>query len=422
MSARIDAYLLSIGEEVVAGDIVDTNAAELSRRLKSLGLQNRGVEVVGDRTAEIARAIREAAGRARVVLATGGLGPTRDDLTRDALALALEEPLIEDSDALRAIQAFFDRVGRRMSDSNRIQALRPRSAEMIPNPVGTAPGLCARIGETVLFFLPGVPFEMRRMIEEFVVPRLRQLGLAQPTPPRILVRAHGIPESVVGERIAEFMGEANDPYVGVTVSGGILSVSITGRTVSEEVSARVEAIADEIERRLGEHVFGRGDVTLESATLAAVRGAGSSLAVAESCTGGRVAAALTGVAGSSDVFLGGVVAYSNAVKQSQLGVPAGLLTQHGAVSEPVARAMARGVATALGARIAVAVTGVAGPGGGTASKPVGMVCFGTFQDGVESSVTVTYGGERDVVQQRAARHAIDLIRLAAIRSRTSARV
>jgi len=252
------------------------------------------------------------------------------------------------------------------------------------------------------------------------VPRLRELGLAQPTPPRILVRAHGIPESVVGERIAEFMGEANDPYVGVTVSGGILSVSITGRTVSEDVRVRVESIADEIERRLGAHVFGRGDTTLESATLAAVRRAGLSIAVAESCTGGRVAAALTGVAGSSDVFVGGVVAYSNAVKHNQLGVPVELLAEHGAVSEPVARAMARGVANSLGARVAVAVTGVAGPGGGTPSKPVGMVCFGSFRDGVESSVTVTYGGERDVVQQRAARHAIDLIRLAAMRSTTLA--
>ncbi len=406
------AILVSIGEEVIGGDIVDSNAAEISRRLKEVGIAVRGFRAVGDVEADIAAAFLDAAQRAAIVVSTGGLGPTRDDLTRDGLARALGDELVEDPEALSQIEAIFARNQRPMSESNRLQALRPRGAELLKNPVGTAPGVFAKLRGAVVFLLPGVPFEMKRMFDDEVLPRLRELGFAHATPPMRKLRCHGIPESVAGERIAEFMGEDKDPYVGITVSGGIITVKATARRASPADSARVDFVIGEIEKRLGSDVFGHGDTTLERAVIELARKGSRRIATAESCTGGRIAAALTSIAGSSDVFIGGVVAYANEVKEQIVGVDPNLIAAHGAVSAEVAKAMASGVATRLGADIAVSVTGIAGPGGGTATKPVGLVHVGVYDRGHVDSKELRFVGDREAVQLRAARVALDLLRRA----------
>lgn len=417
MQRRPEAIVLSIGEEVIGGDIVDSNAAELSRRLAELGVAVRGFRAVGDVEDEIAERFLEAAERADVVISTGGLGPTRDDLTRQGLAKALREPLTEDPVALEQIRAIFARYGRPMSESNRLQALRPTSAELIENPVGTAPGLVARLGRAWVFLLPGIPFEMKRMFADTVAERLRVEGLAPGAPPRRRIKCHGIAESVAGERIAKWMGENRDPYVGVTVSGGVLTVSIRARRASEESAVAVDRIAGEIREALGPDVFGAENDTLESVLVELARSARVRIATAESCTGGRIAAAITSIPGSSDVFAGGVVAYANEAKIAMLDVPAELIAAHGAVSGEVARAMARGAAARFAAKIAVSATGVAGPGGGTESKPVGLVHLGIHAHGREHSREMKWVGDRDAIQLRAARTALDLA-IRAVRERS----
>lgn len=416
MPPRPEAIVLSIGEEVIGGDIVDSNAAELSRRLAALGIATRGFRAVGDVEAEIAERFREASERADVVVSTGGLGPTRDDLTRQGLAKALGEPLVEDAAALEQVRAIFARYGRPMSDSNRLQALRPESASILENPVGTAPGLFARLGRALVFVLPGIPFEMKRMFDDGVVAHLRVHGLAPGAPPRRRLRCHGIAESVAGERIAEWMGEDKDPYVGVTVSGGVLTVSVRARTAGDQARDAVDRIAAVIESVLAPHVFGREDDTLESVLVALARAKGVRIACAESCTGGRIAAAITAVPGSSAVFAGGVVAYANEAKIALLDVPADEIARHGAVSGEVARAMARGAAARLSSEVAVSATGIAGPDGGTEAKPVGLVHVGIHAFGRDHSLELRFVGDREAVQSRSARTALDLA-IRAIRDR-----
>jgi nicotinamide-nucleotide amidase len=406
------ARLLAIGEEILAGDIVDSNSAEISRRLAEVGIRTVGVRCVGDVEREIVAALAEATADADLVIATGGLGPTRDDLTRDALARLLGVELIEDAAALRAIEAMFERIQRPMSSSNRVQALVPRGASALPNRRGTAPGLFARRGRAAVFLLPGPPYEMRGILEDEVLPRLAALGLRSEGVLREKIRIHGLPESVLGERIAEFMGADRDPYVGVTVSGGVLTVSIQARSRDADVEARVAEIAAAVEARLGKHVFGRGDESLEAALLGALVARGLTVATAESCTGGRIAAALTRLDGASQAVLGGIVAYSNAVKSELLGVDPAQITAHGAVSTEVAAAMASGVAKRLGVDLGIAVTGIAGPSGGSDEKPVGTVCFGVCFGGRTFVRRAVFGGDREAVQVRATRTALDLGRLA----------
>lgn len=407
MERRPEAIVLSIGEEVIGGDIVDSNAAELSRRLAELGIAVRGFRAVGDVEEEIAQRFREAASQADVVVATGGLGPTRDDLTRQGLAKALGDDLVEDAAALEQVMAIFERNGRPMSQTNRLQALRPESAAILVNPVGTAPGLRARLGRAEVFVLPGVPFEMKRMFDEGVVDRLREIGLAPGAPPRRRIKCFGIPESVAGERIAHYMGEDQDPYVGVTVSGGVLTVSVKARAAGERSSTEVARIAEEITGLLAPHVFGREVDTLESVVIELARARHQRIACAESCTGGRIGSALTSIAGSSDVFVGGVIAYANEAKIALLDVPAERIAAHGAVSPEVARAMARGAARRLNADLAISATGIAGPGGASENKPVGLVFIGLWHRGREDAKEVRFLGDRESIQLRATRVALD---------------
>ncbi len=404
----VQAVIIAVGDELTCGATVDTNSAYLSRRLCERGIATLRQVTVGDDAGAIAAAVSAAAGDAGVVLVTGGLGPTADDLTRQGLARAMGAKLREDRRQAERIAAFFAARRRPMKPSNRAQALIPAGAEPLDNDCGTAPGIAARVGSAEVFVLPGPPREMEAMFEVRVLPRLPSAGaIASRT-----LHAFGAGESDIGEEIADLMGREQNPTVGTTAEAGVITVRITAtggcRRAAEDAA---EKIAGEIRWRLGELVFGAGGQTLAEVVGGGLRAAGATLAVAESCTGGMLGGMITAAAGASDYFLGGVTAYANRAKVALLGVDAGLVDAQGAVSGPVAEAMAEGVRRKLGADYGLAVTGIAGPAGGSADKPVGLVFIGIASGGGTSARRHIFGGDRDTVRRRAALAALNHLRL-----------
>jgi len=370
------AELISIGTELTAGLAVDTNTAWLASRLAACGVETRRHVTVTDERAAIAEEVARATSAADIVIVTGGLGPTEDDLTRQAVADALGVDLERHPAVLAQVRAFFDRRALNWMESNARQAEFPAGTTPIQNDWGTAPGFRARFGRAVLFCVPGVPREMREMFEHAILPELRDLGIAGATAIRTL-RCFGAGEARMGERIADLMCPGRDTTVGITADEGIISVRIIARAAApEEAAALADRDAVEISARLGNLVFGRENDTLASAVGALLRSRGWRLATAESCTGGLLAKLFTDVPGSSDHFLCSAVTYSDQAKTDLLGVDPRLVAEHGAVSEQVGRAMAAACLARAGADAALATTGIAGPGGGSAEKPVGLVYIG----------------------------------------------
>ncbi len=368
------ALLLTVGDEILLGQITDTNAAWLSAHLPAAGVHVVRGETVGDTREAIVGAL--AGATERVVVVTGGLGATTDDLTREAVAAFADRPLEFRRELYDDLAAFYAWRGRPVpEDAARAMAHAPAGFEALPNPVGTAPGLWGDVTvggrDVTLVLLPGVPREMRAIAEESVLPRLAARA-DEAVVWRTLLTV-GVPETEIATRLdglalPDGLGWAFLPSVGT------VRVRVTGVGPDRAaVQAAVDAAAEAAREALGDVVAGEGDATLEGVVLDALAARRWTLATAESCTGGAIAAALTGVPGASRVFAGGIVAYGNPVKTAQLGVPEGLLDKHGAVSEPVVRAMAEGVRAATGATVGVAATGIAGPGGGTPDKPVGTV-------------------------------------------------
>jgi nicotinamide-nucleotide amidase len=367
------AEILTIGDELLRGEIVDSNKSFLSDRLLSLDVETRFHTSVGDDPADMVDAFRRAASRVDVVLVSGGLGPTRDDLTSQVLAESLGRPLVRDEAALEGIRAFFRSVGREMTQNNAKQADFPEGAEVLPNPIGTAPGFALEEQGTLFFCLPGVPREMHRMLDEQVLPRIaRRAGDGQVVRARLL-RTFGTGESMLDDQLKD-VAAGGDVSLGFRTAFPDNYLRPVARGASAaEAEARLDHVCEQIRERLGAIVYGEGDETMPLVVGRLLRDRGHTLAVAESCTGGLVAELLTEVPGSSAYFLGGVVAYANRAKTRFLGVPEALLEQHGAVSEPVARAMAEGVRERFGADYGVATTGISGPDGGSEGKPVGLV-------------------------------------------------
>jgi nicotinamide-nucleotide amidase len=361
-------------------------------------------------------AVREASGRCRVLITTGGLGPTPDDLTTEAIAAAFDTPLVEHPEIWRDIQARLGARGRVCSPSNRKQAFLPQGAQVLPNPTGTAPGMIWTPvpGFTVLTF-PGVPSEMRAMWAATAAPWLRQTGVAEGVFASRMLRFWGVSESALAEQMADLLALEN-PTVAPYAGAGEVKLRITARAATEAAAeVLLEPVEAEIRVRSGAACFGVNDDSLASVVLELLRHRGETLAVAESCTGGGIGAALAAVPGASDVFLGGVIAYANAAKQALLGVPAAMLESHGAVSDPVACAMAEGARRATGATWAIAVTGIAGPGGGSAEKPVGLVHLAIAGPDGCTSEGVRFGASRGRawIQQLTAGEALHRLRLAA---------
>ncbi len=411
----MSAEVLCIGTELLLGNITNGNARWLAEQLASLGIAHHRQEVVGDNRERLIAAVRAAAGRCRVLITTGGLGPTPDDLTTEAIAAAFDTPLVEHAAIWDDIQTKLSARGRPIAASNRKQALLPAGAQVLPNPAGTAPGMIwsPRPGFTVLTF-PGVPSELHAMWQATAVPWLRQSRLAEGVFASRLLRFWGVGESNLAEQMDDLLAGTN-PTVAPYAGAGEVKLRLTARAAdqaaAEVLLAPVEA---QIRSRTGNLCYGVDDDSLASVVLAALRQRGQTLAVAESCTGGGLGGALAAVPGASDVFLGGVIAYANSVKQQLLGVPADTLAVHGAVSDPVALAMAAGARRVTGADWAIAVTGIAGPGGGSADKPVGLVHIAMAgpQGAVSEAVRLGASRGRGWIQTLTVGEALNRLRLA----------
>jgi len=406
------AEIVTIGTEMLLGDLVDTNTAWLSARLATLGVGVYRHTTVGDNRDRIADALKEAASRADLVITTGGLGPTSDDLTNECLADVTDRGMVEYPEARAHVDEMFRRFGREPTANNYKQALFPEGTELIPNPLGTAMGALLETDGTLFVTLPGVPSEMRGMFEETLKPLIRDR-----TEGSIISRTlwfAGIGESALAEKVQDFL-DATDPTVAPLAGQGKVRLRITTRAATqEEAEKRIAPVEKEILSRLGDYYFGENEETLESIVGRLLDAQHATLALAESCTGGLLAKRLTDMSGSSAYFKEGLVTYSNESKERLLGVPHELLVEHGAVSEPVARAMAEGARKLAGADYGLSVTGVAGPGGGTKEKPVGLVFVGlsdaegTFAERLDLSA---WARSRDAIRERSTNRAFDVLRL-----------
>jgi len=409
------AEILCVGSELLLGNILNGNARWLAEQLACHGVTHHRQTVVGDNRRRLIEAVLEAAGRCRLLITTGGLGPTPDDLTGEAIAAAFDTPLEENAEAWGDIQAKLAQRGRTPSASVRRQALIPRGAALLPNPTGTAPGVIwtPRPGFTVMTF-PGVPSEMQAMWQTTAVPWLHQAGLAQGVFVSRMLRFWGIAESALADRLDDLLALEN-PTVAPYAGGGEVKLRLTARADdAASAHALLAPVEAELRARAGSHCYGADDDSLASVVLDALRRRGETVAVAESCSGGGLGAALAAVPGASDVFLGGVIAYADSVKRALLGVPARLLEEHGAVSDPVACAMAEGARRATGSSWALAITGIAGPGGGSVTKPVGLVHIALSGPAGTASEAVRFGASRhrDWIQALAAGEALNRLRLA----------
>jgi nicotinamide-nucleotide amidase len=397
--------VIATGDELCLGEIVDTNSAFLAQSLGARGLGIARITVVGDGRDEIAAAIRAALERSQVVLVTGGLGPTEDDLTREALADVLGVALQHRPEAEAAI---VERLRRPLSEQNRRQTRAPAGATLLANAVGTAPGIRAVRNGASVYVMPGVPHEMRAMFTHHVLPRIiagRPDGDAFSAVRYLVV--HGVPESQLAAKLSGIASAAPEASQSVTVGTRVRSGTIvvrvrTGAPETQTAERLAAAAADEIRSRLGESIAGEGDHGIAYFAARAALDRGLTMAVAESCTGGLVAAGLVRVPGVSASLLESVVAYSNDSKVRRLGVDPGLIERHGAVSAEVARAMAEGVRKASGADIAASVTGIAGPGGGSDQKPVGLAYVASSSRLGTDVVERRFSGERPTVMERAA--------------------
>jgi nicotinamide-nucleotide amidase len=406
----MQADILSIGDELTSGQTLNRNASWLSEQLQQIGVRVRQHVTVGDQLDEIVHALRWMHRGADLILITGGLGPTDDDLTRQALATAMGEEVVTDTDALAEIEAFFRRLNRPMPSVNRVQALRPASARCISNSAGTAPGIMAKWGHCRVFAIPGVPREMKMMFETSVAPELKMDG--SPTVLRIAtINTFGAGESWVGDKIRDLMKRGAEPSVGTTVHDGIVSIRIYARGTEAQAQAAISTLTQELTARLGDLIFSTGEASIESVLIEMLRSRRQTVATAESCTGGLLAELITAIPGASNCFHGGWVTYSNSVKIEELYLSPELLQTHGAVSAPVAEAMAKAARDKAGTDWGISTTGVAGPDGGTDEKPVGTVFIGlTGSDGMEVR-RFQFPGQRAQIRLRAAQMAMTMLRL-----------
>lgn len=404
------AVIVSVGDELTTGLTVDTNSAYLAVALGDRGVETAIHLTVADDRPTITDTIRKAADAADIVLVTGGLGPTGDDLTREALADALGCELVLDKTSAERIDEFFRIRGRRMSQNNRRQAMIPAGAEALTNELGTAPGIAARLGKARIFVLPGVPSEMRAMFTGQVAPRL---GAGEAVVLHRTLHTFGAGESDVGTTLADLMEPGRVVHVGTTASSGLVSVRLRARGRDRDDAVRLlDETAGDIRRRLGELIVGEDEDSLPAVVGRLLRERGETLATAESCTGGLVGELITSIPGSTDYYVGGVVAYSNAIKNALLGVEQRTIDACGAVSAETAEAMARGARERLGADWAVSLTGIAGPAGGTDEKPVGLVFIGLAgADGTETFRHIM-PGSRELVRLRSVLAALNALRLA----------
>lgn len=405
------AEIISVGTELLLGQIIDTNAAYLAQRLAEVGIDVYFKQTVGDNSTRVEEAVRLALSRSDVVLLTGGLGPTEDDLTVASVAAALGVDLAYDEAVAGHIRRFFESRGRTPPNTVFKQALLPRGARVIPNPRGTAPGVHLEHRGRAVFLMPGVPYEMHGMMEGYVLVALRDRAGLDVIRSRVM-RVTGEGESAVEVRIKDLL-QQTAPTVAPYAKLGEVHLRLTAKGPADEVATALARGEAQVRERLGDLVYGVDEQTLENVVADLLVSRERTVAVAESCTGGLISQRLTTVPGSSTFFLEGVVAYSNEAKSRDAGVPPELIAAHGAVSAEVAEAMAAGIRQRVGADIGLAVTGIAGPTGATPDKPIGLVYL-ALADGADAQHRkVMFGSEagREGIRFLAAQAALNLLRL-----------
>ena len=403
-SSVLHAEVIAIGSEMLFSGRIDTNSSYIALQLERYGIGLLAKSVVADDIRVIRDSLAQALSRAGLIFLTGGLGPTEDDLTRQAVSEQLGLEMVYHPEIVEQIEKRFRRLGRTMSEINKRQGFVLSGARVLPNRNGTAPGQCLRFEGRYLFLLPGPPSELQPMVDEHLPPLLNRLGL-QPRARRYF-RIAGLPESQVDATVSPIYRQYPEIQSTILASPGDIELFF----FAADEGPRLQELASRVQEALGAAIFALDEITLEAAVGDLLREKGLTLAVAESCTGGMLAEWITRVPGSSSFFLGGVVAYNNRVKQRLLDVPAGTLRSHGAVSAEVAEAMALAACRQTGADLALSITGIAGPGGGSAEKPVGTVFVGC-SDGRESrSVRHQFFGGRQAIRMLSTRSALNLLR------------
>lgn len=407
------AEILSVGTELLLGEIDDTNASYISRRLAGAGVDVYFRHTVGDNLERLLQMLHSVRRRADIIILCGGLGPTPDDLTREALAELTQRPLQSVPEAELRLRQFFAQRDRRPTENNFKQCQVPRGGELLDNPVGTAPGIWLEHEKNLFIAVPGPPPEMAEMVDNQVLPRLRQrlkIDSGGVLYTRFL-RTTGLGESQVADLLDDLLREQGDPTLALYASPAEVRIRLATKAESAVAAQQVfSPVEQEMRRRLGAAVYGVDEESMEVALGQALLAAGATLAVAESCTGGLIASRITDVPGASRYLLAGYITYSNQAKEDLLGVPPAVLEKHGAVSEQCAQAMAQGARQRSGAGYIAAVTGIAGPEGGTPEKPVGLVYIAVSEAEVTEVHRFVWPGARDQFKRRVSQVTLDLLR------------
>ena len=369
------AEIITIGTELLLGQIVDTNSRWLAERLAEIGIDLYYKTTVGDNAERVKSAVQQSISRADLVITTGGLGPTQDDITREVVADALGRNLVKNKAALEEIKSYFSETGRQMTENNVTQAFLPKGAKIINNDNGTAPGFLIDNGDTIITSMPGVPMEMKAMMSDFIIPYLQaEYQLDEEVIQSRVIKTCGIGESSLEDKIDDILRKQTNPTIAPLASQGEVKIRLTAKANTEaEAQKLIAAQEEELKERIGDYIYGYDDDSLEEVIANLLWEQELTVATAESCTGGLIGDRLTKVPGSSRYFDRGVISYSNQAKIDLLGVNKATLERYGAVSEETAREMARGIRDKAKVDIGLATTGIAGPGGGTEEKPVGLV-------------------------------------------------
>jgi nicotinamide-nucleotide amidase len=407
----LNAEIIAIGSEMLTPFRVDTNSLWLTERLNSMGIDVKLKTIVGDDESRLEETVRDAMKRSEIVVATGGLGPTEDDITRKIFARVLKRQLILNDEILEKLRARFAKRNMPMPEINARQALVINGAEVLPNPNGTAPGMLVTEGKCTVAMLPGPPREMKPMFDASVAPVLKQRA-GDMLILRRKLSIFGLTESRTDELAAPVYTNYKNPSTTILFKDGQIELHLTAQVKSETEGNRLlDEVAGQLDEALGDYVYSRREnETLEQVVGDLLRWRGYSLATAESCTGGLLAGRITEVAGSSEYFLEGVVTYSNEAKMRMLGVRAEMLEEHGAVSEPVACAMAVGVQRLADSTFGIGITGIAGPGGGSEEKPVGLVYIALADEENVTARKFIFPGDRQFIRTLSVNAALDLLR------------
>ncbi len=406
----MDAEIIAVGSELLTPQHTDTNSLFLTERLNSLGILVRFKTIVGDSKEDLGTVLRAALERSPLVVLTGGLGPTEDDLTRDVVAEVLGRPLHEVPELRRRLEDRFARLGRAMAENNLRQVQVPEGGEWLENRNGTAPGIWIQHQGNIVVLLPGPPRELEPLFDATCVPRLERVASGARIKTRVY-KVVGLPESEVDQLIAPIYRSYSNPATTILASLGTIEVHLRARAATEkDAEALLAELGDKIELALGDHVYSTKGESLEEVVGMYLVMRQKTLAVAESCTGGLLAERLTRISGSSSYFLGGAVCYTNQMKTRWAAVPADLIQAYGAVSKPVAQALAEGVRARAGASIGVGITGIAGPSGGSTEKPVGLVFIALADERGTQVREFHFPGARDRVRHWASQMALEMVR------------